>query len=52
VTPIRVQLRENLTSCSPEEREQYTRSRFRRKIVVMALGILAMMTAVALVFLR
>jgi hypothetical protein len=52
VTPLRFQIREDLASRTPEERERYARSRFWRKLVVMALGILAMIMAIALLFLR
>jgi hypothetical protein len=49
---MRFQVREDRASRMPEERERYHRSRFRRKLVVWTLGILAMMMAAARLFLR
>jgi hypothetical protein len=49
---MRFQIREDLASRTPEERARYHRSRFRRKLVVWTLGIVAMMMAAARLFLR
>ena len=52
MTPRRFQISDDLTLRTPEERERNARLRFWRKLVVVALGVLAMAMAAVQLFLR